>query len=199
MLVHLNHCFREIQLGLTKLFDRLSSRLSDPSISLWDTTSEHSGRKASYFWSEPVIQNWVKYAWGTVPILTSVQFVDDFCSAFNSAKPLCSCADETTVCKAWHCMCILCFCVYTSEGLTVLMLTTPIHTHTWLCDKQICHPDSSQMERTLRHHHLNHIHMLTLRHLHFCPALAHWDSPFLNRIMSLSSINDIKQPFDCTL
>lgn len=45
------------------------------------------------------------------------------------------------------------------------MLTTPIHTHSWLCDKQICHPDSSQMDYTHTHFLLNDIHMWTLRFL----------------------------------
>lgn len=55
VLIHLNHSFREIQLGFTRLFYELSSRLSGQSAGLWDTTSkvnlEHSrgeiGREAS--------------------------------------------------------------------------------------------------------------------------------------------------------
>lgn len=117
MLIHLNHYFRGIQLGFTRLSRSLSSRLSGPSAGLRDAASkltgsplegrleerlplflERAGRpKLGVMWTAALRQ---------VPNtqissqLISAPFVSDYCSTFDSAKPLCSCCDETGVRRA---------------------------------------------------------------------------------------------------
>lgn len=81
------------------------------------------------------------------------------------------------------------------------MPATSIHTHTWLCYKQICHPDSSQTQHTLRHHHLNHVHMSILRSFIYIPVLHLHTEISISlsfRVKSLGRTENTKQSFDCT-
>lgn len=186
MLVHLNHCFMEIQLGFTRLLYRLSSRLSGPSTSLQDTTLEHLTKKNDH----PK----VKYGQFTVPTthipseLIYMLFLGD---AFNSAKLL---WDLTTICRAtsWHvCLMFLCINLWRPWKCWCWPLLS-----TWLWDKKTCYPDPRWSV------HSDTTTLTTFKcwcwglkavfHFHSGAALKHWVSSFLWWIRSLGSIKGKK-------